>query len=86
MELTIDNDLLEGTSKTEVLQELALALYQQQKIGLQSAIRLTGLSKTEFYVLLRERGLSVDWGYDVQDFENDVNALDRLFPAHARRQ
>ncbi len=82
MELTIENELLEGTSKAEVLRELSIGLYQQQKISLLSAIRLAGLSKTEFHFLLRERGISMDYGYGVEDYEDDLKTLDRLFPAH----
>jgi predicted HTH domain antitoxin len=79
MQLTIEDTLVEGLSETELLRELAIGLYQHQKIGFMAALKLTGYSQTEFLMVLRERGLPIDFGYDIDEYRNDLRTLDRLF-------
>jgi predicted HTH domain antitoxin len=57
----------------ELLQELALLLFQQKKLTLGQASRLVGMSQLQFQHLLASRRLPVH--YDVADFEADLRTL-----------
>jgi predicted HTH domain antitoxin len=63
-------------SEQELRAELAVHLYQRQKLSLGKAKELAGLTVWQFLQLLGSRGIPVN--YDVEDFEEDVATLKRL--------
>lgn len=78
MTLTIPDSLLDTTrmSEQEILQELAVALFAQDKLTLAQASHLAQLNRYQFQHLLASRNISIH--YDVADFEEDLATLERL--------
>jgi predicted HTH domain antitoxin len=78
MSLIISNELVQasGLSESELLQELVLLLFQQEKITLGSASRFLGMTQLEFQALLAEKDLYVH--YDVDELREDVKNLQEL--------
>ncbi|MGF1518203.1 MAG: UPF0175 family protein [Nodosilinea sp.] len=73
MQITLDlPDSLELT-ETDLRTELAVALFQQERITLGTASQLSGLHQIEFQRLIADRGICVH--YDVHDLEQDLNSL-----------
>ena len=56
--------------------ELAVMLFQKEKLSLGKASQLAGLTRLEFQHLLASRQVSVH--YDVTDFEQDLKTLKEL--------
>lgn len=75
MNLTIPDELVKasGLSETELLQELILVLFQQDKLSLGKASELLGMSQIRFQQLLGERKICVH--YDVAEFQEDIEHL-----------
>ncbi len=75
MQITInlpdDLELTEADMKIE----LAIALFQQDRITLGSASELSGLHQIEFQRLVASRGITMH--YDVEDLEQDLASLSR---------
>ncbi len=73
MQITLDlpDDL--RLSETDLRTELAVALFQQQRITLGTASQITGLHQIEFQRLIASRGISIH--YDVADLEQDLSSL-----------
>ena len=65
-----------GLTASDVLTELAVLLYQREKLSLGRAARLAGLEKWAFNDLLAQRGVPMH--YDVADLERDLETLRRL--------
>jgi predicted HTH domain antitoxin len=63
-------------SGTDVLRELAIVLYQREKLTLGRAARLAGMDRWAFNDLLADR--DVPMHYDVADLEHDLATLRRL--------
>jgi predicted HTH domain antitoxin len=59
-----------------VLVELAILLYEQDKLSLGHAAKLAGMKKTDFNHLLAVRGVPTH--YDLQDWEQDLATLRSL--------
>lgn len=78
MGLAIPKDLLQTTkmSETEFKQEIAVMLFQKDKLTLSQASRLAGMSQLQFQHLLASRQISVH--YDIDDFEEDLRTLKEL--------
>jgi predicted HTH domain antitoxin len=78
MTITIPDDVLEAThmSEDELLQELAVTLYQQDKLSLTQAAQLSGSDRDSFQDLLTSRGIALH--YDVEDLHQDVATLREL--------
>lgn len=79
--LTFPNDLLFSTNMTqqEIATELAVALYQREKLSLGQAASLAGMGKIRFQHLLASRDIPLN--LDVPDLEKDIanlRALGRL--------
>lgn len=73
MQITLDiPDGLELT-EADVRTELAIALFQQERITLGTASQLSGLHQIEFQRLVAARGICVH--YDVEDLEQDLESL-----------
>jgi predicted HTH domain antitoxin len=60
-------------SETDLRTELAIALFQQQRITLGSASQLAGLHQIEFQQLISDRGICIH--YEVEDLEQDLTSL-----------
>jgi len=64
------------TTPEELKRELAILLYQQNKISFGKARELTGLNVWSFQQLLGDRGINIH--YDVEDFDEDMQNLKKL--------
>ncbi len=75
MSLTIPDDLLEAAHLTEaeMLQELAVTLFQKERLTLAQAARLAGMDRLSFQRLLASRQIPLH--YDVPELEADVQTL-----------
>jgi len=78
MSVTISDDILEATHMTEdeLKQEIAILLYQKEKLTLAQASRLTGLDRLQFQHLLASRRIPIN--YDIEDFKEDLDTLRRI--------
>ncbi|NER20526.1 MAG: UPF0175 family protein [Symploca sp. SIO1C2] len=73
MQITLElTDNLQLT-ETDLRTELAISLFQQQRITLGTASKITGLHQIEFQRLIASRGINVH--YDVEDLEQDLTSL-----------
>jgi len=75
MAITIADEVLAAAhmSELELKRELALALFQQERLTLAQASRLAEMSQLEFQALLAERQIPVHYG--VQEFREDLQAI-----------
>jgi predicted HTH domain antitoxin len=75
MTITIPDSVLESArmSEAELRQEIAIVLYQREKLTLAQASRLAEMDRLQFQYLLASRGLNVHYG--VEDFEQDIATL-----------
>ncbi|GBC95185.1 hypothetical protein HRbin16_00972 [bacterium HR16] len=78
MSLIIPDEVLQAARMTEdeVKQELAILLFQREKITLGQAADLAGMSLLQFQMLLASRRIPLH--YDVADFEQDLKTLREL--------
>ncbi|WP_048895479.1 UPF0175 family protein [Limnospira indica] len=76
MSLVIADDLVKasGFSENELLLEIVLMLFQQDKISLGKASELLGLHRTQFQQIISERGICVH--YDIEEFQEDLKTLE----------
>jgi predicted HTH domain antitoxin len=63
----------ETFSQSDWLREIAIALFQQERISLSRASKIAGIEIMDFQKLLASRGICVH--YDVEDLEQDVQHL-----------
>lgn len=75
MRLTVNADL-HGVPESDILTELAIVLYEREKLSVGWAARLAGMDKWAFNSLLADR--QVPMHYDAADLERDLEALRRL--------
>jgi len=77
MQITLDlPDSLTQTdtfNQSDWLREIAIALFQQERITLSRASKIAGIDLMDFQKLIADRGICVH--YDVEDFEQDVQHL-----------
>lgn len=75
MPITISDEVLSAThmSGAEIKRELALTLFQQERLTLGQASRLAEMSQLEFQVLLAERRITIHYG--VEEFHEDLGTL-----------
>lgn len=73
--VTIPDDILQSARMTEeeLRQEIAVLLFEKDKLTLGQASRLAGMSRLRFQHLLASRHIPVH--YDVAEFEEDLRAL-----------
>ena len=78
MSVVISDEILQATgmSADELMQELAILLFQKDKLTLAQASRLAGLSRLQFQHLLASRQIPVH--YDIAEFEADLETLQEL--------
>jgi len=73
MQITIDlPDQLQLT-EADLRTELAIALFQQNRITLGTASQLANLHQIEFQRLIASRGICIH--YDIDDLEQDLSSL-----------
>jgi predicted HTH domain antitoxin len=77
MPVTISDEVLTAAhiSELELKQELALTLFQQERLTLAQASRLAEMSQLAFQVLLAERQIPIHYGVD--EFHEDLRSLGR---------
>lgn len=75
MSLVISDEILQATHMTadELMQEIAVLLYQREKLTLGQASRLAGMSQLRFQHLLASRQIPVH--YDGAEFDADLRML-----------
>jgi len=75
MSVIIPDDILHATRMTEeeLRQELAIMLFQKEKLTLGQASRLAKMNRLQFQHLLASRQIPVH--YDVAEFVEDLNTL-----------
>jgi predicted HTH domain antitoxin len=77
MALTISDDVLAAAhmSEGELKRELALTLFQQERLTLAQASRIAEMSQLAFQALLAERQIPIHYG--VEEFREDIRTLHR---------
>ena len=75
MSVVIPDDILTaaGISEAELKLEIAIMLFQQEKISIGKARRLAGMNLIEFQREIAIRGICIH--YDVEEFEADLKTL-----------
>jgi len=78
MSVTISDDLLEAVqmSGSEFRMELAVFLFERERLTLSQAARLAEVNRLRFQHLLASRGIEAH--YDVAEFEDDLRTLREL--------
>ena len=78
MAVVIPDEILYTTHMTaaELKREVAVLLYQQERLTLGQASRLAGMSQLQFQFLLASRQIPIH--YDVADLEADLQTLREL--------
>jgi len=78
MPLTIPDEILDAAHITELelKRELALTLFQQERLTLGRASGLAGMSQREFQRLLADRHIPMHYG--VEDFKQDLETLRQM--------
>ena len=75
MSLVISDDILKasGLSERELLLEIVLMLFRQDKISLGKASELMGMHRMQFQKLLADRDICIH--YDVAEFQEDLKTF-----------
>lgn len=78
MSVIISDEILQAThmSESELKQEIAILLFQKEKLTLGQASRLAEMTQLEFQHLLASRQIPVH--YDIAEFEEDLKTLRKL--------
>jgi predicted HTH domain antitoxin len=73
MQITIDlPDSLQIT-EADLRTELAITLFQQERVTLGTASQIAGMHQMEFHQLMGSRGICIH--YDVAEFEEDLHNI-----------
>ncbi len=75
MSVIVPDEILTATRMTEaeMRQEIAIMLFQREKLTLAQASRFAGMHRVAFQHLLASRHIPVHYG--VEDFEQDIQNL-----------
>ena len=75
MAITITDEVLAAAhmSELELKRELALALFQQERLTLAQASALAEMRQLEFQAVLAERKIPVHYG--IEEFREDIRTL-----------
>jgi predicted HTH domain antitoxin len=78
MSIVISDEIVAATRMTEaeMKQEIAIMLFQREKLTLAQASRFAQMNRIAFQHLLASRKIPVH--YDVQDFEQDIKNLQEM--------
>ncbi len=73
--LTLPDSLTQTDTFTQSdwLREIAIALFQQDRITLSRASKIAGMDLMDLQTLIADRGICVH--YDIEDFEQDIQHL-----------
>ncbi len=76
MSVTIPDEILEAAqiTESELKQEIAMLLFQQQKLSLVQASQLAGMPRILFAELLISRHIP-PYSYEIEDYELDMKNL-----------
>lgn len=79
MTIVFPDDILYSTrmSAAEITQEVAVTLYQRDKLTLGQASRLATMDQVQFQFLLASRQIPIH--YDVADFDADLKTLEDMY-------
>ena len=80
MPVTIPDEVLTAAhmSEAELKRELALTLFQRERLTLGQASRLAGMSQLAFQALLADRQIPIHYG--VEEFREDIRAFRQTDP------
>jgi predicted HTH domain antitoxin len=75
MSVVIPDEILYTTHMTaaELTQEIAVALYQKEKLTLGQASKLAGVNQLQFQFMLASRRIPIH--YDIADLDADIKTL-----------
>ena len=75
MSLVISDDIIRasGMSEAEFMTEIAIMLFEQEKVSIGKASRITSMNQIEFQRVLASRNICIH--YDVADFQQDLKHL-----------
>ena len=75
MSVVIPDDILKSAamSEAELKLEIAIMLFQQDKISIGKARRLAEMNLLDFQREIAQRGICIH--YDVEEFEEDIKTL-----------
>lgn len=78
MDVVIPDSVVKATrmSPEELLREIAVLLFQREKLTLGQAAELAKMNQREFRHLLASRQIPLHYG--VEDFEEDLRTLEEL--------
>ncbi|NEP11963.1 MAG: UPF0175 family protein [Symploca sp. SIO2C1] len=78
MSVVIPDDVLVSArmSETQLKLEIAIMLFQQDRISIGKARRLAGINLLEFQREISQRGICIH--YDVEEFEEDIKTLQEM--------
>ncbi len=78
MGVLISDDILQSARLTEdeLRQEIAILLFQRDKLTLEQSSRFAGMSRLQFQHLIASRQIPVH--YDVAEFEDDLKTLKKM--------
>lgn len=78
MTITIPNEIVRASRMTEaeLKQEIAVLLYERERLTFAQAARLTSMTRLQFQHLLASRQIPVH--YDIADLEKDLKTLNEL--------
>jgi predicted HTH domain antitoxin len=78
MAVTIPDEIVRATRMTEaeLKQEIAVLLYERERLTLAQAARLAGITRLQFQHLLASRQIAIH--YDEADFAEDLKTLREL--------
>lgn len=78
MSVIIPDELLQATrmSEAELKQEIAVMLFQKEKLTLAQASRIAGMHRVSFQHLLASRQIPIH--YDLAEFEADIKTLKEM--------
>lgn len=78
MSLVISDEIVQTThtNEAELAQEIAILLFQKEKLTLGQASQLARMSQLQFQHLLASRHISIH--YDVEEFKQDIKILKEM--------
>lgn len=76
--ITLPTEIIDAARLTpeELVREIAVMLFRQERITLEQGARLADMDRIEFQQLLSRQDTAVH--YDVEDFEADLETLRQL--------
>jgi predicted HTH domain antitoxin len=78
MSITIPDDIVRssGLTEDELKRELAVALFQLERLTLQQAANVAGETQLEFQKLLASRRIAIHYG--LEELDEDLRAVRRV--------